>query len=177
MRVRWADVGDVDELVRLRAVMYSSMGEPDEDDGWRSVVTEQLKTGLVDGSYFAAVIDAPDGATGLACCVIGMVWHRLAGPGDHSGRLGYVMSMATDPRWRRRGYARAVFAALMDRFAADGVPKVSLHASQFGLPMYRSFGFVEHSYPELYSPKVETTHDDASRGDLRRGRHPDGQRT
>jgi ribosomal protein S18 acetylase RimI-like enzyme len=153
MRVRWADVGDVDELVRLRAVMYAGMDEPPDDDGWQALVAEQLRAGLPDGQYFAAVVDAPDGESGLASCGIGMVWHRLSGPGDHSGRLGYVMSMATDPRWRGRGYARAVFGRLMERFTVDGVPRVSLHASSCGLPLYRSFGFREHDYPELYSPK------------------------
>jgi len=153
MQVRWADVGDVDELIRLRAVMYAGMGELHEDDGWRAVVAEQLKAGLPDGRYFAAVVDAPDGEAGLATCGVGMVWHRLAGPGDHTGLLGYIMSMATDPRWRGRGYARAVFARLMQRFTADGVTRVSLHASVYGLPLYRSFGFRESAYPELYSPK------------------------
>lgn len=153
MCVRWAEIGDIDELVRLRAVMFEGIGEHDADDGWQELVAEQLKAGMPDGRYFAAVIDAPDGESGLASCGVGMVWHRLSGPGDHSGRLGYIMSMATDPRWRGRGYARAVFARLMERFTADGVPRVSLHASRYGLPLYRSFGFREPHYPELYSPK------------------------
>lgn len=145
--MRWADVTDVDELVRLRAVMYEGMGEPCEDDGWVAVVTTQLTHGLADGSYFAAVVDAPDGA--LAAGGIGMVWHRLSGPGDHSGRMGYVMSMATDPRWRTRGHAREIMVALLERFVAEGVGMVTLHASVHGEPLYRSLGFTEGSYPEL----------------------------
>jgi ribosomal protein S18 acetylase RimI-like enzyme len=149
---RWADPTDdrdIDELVRLRAVMFDGMGLSIPDSGWRADIAEALRTGLADGSFFAAVVDAPDGAGGLAACGVGMIWIGLPWPGDKVGRRGYVQSMATDPRWRRRGYAHAVVTALLDRFAASGVRQVSLHASEAGVPLPRSLGFRDSRYPEL----------------------------
>ncbi len=155
MTVRWADPNDrdIDELVRLRGVMFDGMGLSVPDSGWRAEVAGVLRTGLADGSFFAAVVDAPDGpqdgTAGLAACGVGMIWIGLPWPGESVGRRGYVQSMATDPRWRRRGYAHAVVKALLDGFAASGVRQVALHASAAGIPLYRTFGFREASYPEL----------------------------
>lgn len=146
VHARWATVDDVGELVRLRQVMLDVMDLP-PDDRWRPRVAEQLQEGLVDGRYFAAVVDAPN-TSGLAGGGIGMVHERLAGPGD-DGMLGYVMSMATDPDWRSKGVARSVLGLLLDGFRARGVRRVGLHATPHGEPLYRSFGFVEPRYPEL----------------------------
>jgi ribosomal protein S18 acetylase RimI-like enzyme len=150
--VRWADPSDdrdIEELVRLRGVMFEGMGLSIPDDGWRAEIAGVLRTGIADGSFFAAVVDAPDGDGGLAACGVGMIWIGLPWPGDTVGRRGYVQSMATDPRWRRRGYAHAVVKALLDRFGASGVRQVALHASAAGVPLYRSLGFRESTYPEL----------------------------
>ncbi len=152
MTVRWADPNDdrdIDELIRLREVMFDGMGLSIPDNGWQAEVAEVLRTGLADGSFFAAVVDAPDGEPGLAACGVGMIWIGLPWPGQTVGKRGYVQSMATDPRWRRRGYANAVVQALLDRFTASGVRQVALHASSEGVPVYRSCGFRESRYPEL----------------------------
>ena len=85
-----------------------------------------------------AIGEFQDGKTGA-----GHVQARTVRP------RGYVQSMATDPRWRRRGYAQAVVKALLDRFAAAGVRQVGLHASAAGVPLYRSCGFRDPRYPEL----------------------------
>ena len=109
--VRWADPSDdrdIDELMRLRGVMFDGMELSIPDNGWRAEVAGVLRAGLADGSFFAAVVDAPDGEPGLAACGVGMIWIGLPWPGETVGKRGYVQSMATDPRWRRRGYAQAV---------------------------------------------------------------------
>jgi ribosomal protein S18 acetylase RimI-like enzyme len=146
LEARWATVDDVEELVRLREVMFEAMGIGG-DPSWRPLVAGQLRTGLDRGQYFAAVVDA-DAPRALAGCGVGMVWDRLAGP-DDDGQLGYVQSMATDPAWRSRGVARAVLTLLLDGFRARGVRKVGLHYTPHGEPLYRSMGFVEPRQPEL----------------------------
>lgn len=148
MNARWATVDDVAELVRLREVMLDAMGRGGHEP-WRRTVERQLRTGLVDGRYFAAVVDALDDGPGrLAGGGVGMVWESLAGP-DNDGWLGYIQSMATDPRWRRRGVARSVLALLLDGFAARDVHRVALRATSEGEPLYRSVGFIDPHTPEL----------------------------
>ena len=143
--VRWATLDDVPELVRLRRVMFESMGmavSAVDDDAVDTV----LRNGLPCGDFFAAVVDG-DGF--LAACGVGMTALRLPGPGNPSGRYGYIQSMVTDERARRQGHARAVLLALLGRFAELGVTKVDLHASAMGDPLYRSVGFTPGRQPEL----------------------------
>ena len=144
VEARWATVDDVAELVRLREVMLAAMGLVADDD-WRATVEAQLRTGLPEGRFFAAVVDAPPGLAGSG---IGMVWERLAGP-DDGGLFGYVQSMATDPAWRRQGVGRAVLALLLDGFRARGVRRVGLHYTPDGEALYRAAGFTEPRQPEL----------------------------
>jgi ribosomal protein S18 acetylase RimI-like enzyme len=144
-QVRWATVDDVAELIRLRRVMFESMGmDVSADDD--AAGTEVLGAGLASGAFFAAVVDG-DGY--LAACGIGMTSLRVPSPGNPSGRYGYIQSMVTDERARRRGLARAVLRALLDRFAADGTSRIDLHASAMGEPLYLSEGFRPGRQPEL----------------------------
>jgi GNAT superfamily N-acetyltransferase len=144
---RPATPDDTDELVRLRQVMFDALTETHVTaGGWEPFAAEVLRTGLADGSVVAFVVDGPDG---LVAAGVGTVAQRLPGPGNHSGRYGFVQSMATDPAWRRRGLGRAVFASLVDWFRAEGVTAVDLHASPDGEALYRSFGFREGPNVEL----------------------------
>jgi GNAT superfamily N-acetyltransferase len=110
---------------------------------------EILADGLAAGGFFAAVVDAPDGEPGLAACGVGMTARRLPGPGNPAGLFGYIQSMVTDERWRGKGLARVVLDALLERFVAEGVTRVDLHASKAGEPLYRSMGFAPGRQPEL----------------------------
>jgi GNAT superfamily N-acetyltransferase len=148
METRRATPEDSDELVRLRQVMYDALVDShDTTTGWQPYAADVLRAGLTDGSIVAFVVDGPDG--GLVSCGVGTVAQRLPGPGNHSGRYGFVQSMATDPAWRRRGLGRQVFAALVDWFRAEGISAVDLHASPGGEALYRSFGFTEGPNVEL----------------------------
>jgi ribosomal protein S18 acetylase RimI-like enzyme len=149
VRVRWATEDDLDELVRLRRVMFESIGMEvtvADDDATRAV----LGPGLTSGEFFAAVVDSEPGGDGhLAACGIGMSARRVPSPGNPEGLYGYIQSMVTDERDRRRGYGRAVLLALLDGFAERGIHRVDLHASAMGEPLYRAEGFRPGTQPEL----------------------------
>ena len=98
-----------------------------------------LRRELAPGGVMAAYVVESDG--GVVSCGVGMVAPRLPGPRTPDGRYGYVQSIATDPDYRGRGYARAVFGALVEWFEAQGVTSVGLHATPAGAPLYESFGF------------------------------------
>lgn len=60
-----------------------------------------------------------------------------------------LLSVCTDEQFRGHGYATAIMSALLDWFKTDGITRVDLHASQFGIEIYRKLGFCEPKYPEL----------------------------
>ena len=146
--VRWAGADDVDELVRLRRLMFESMGVEVTDD-IDAATAVGLSAGLASGDFFAAVVDDAAVPGRLAAGGIGMVLRRVPGPGSLDGTSGYIGSMVTDHGHRRKGHARLVLAALLDEFEARGIGKVSLHATEFGAPLYRSVGFDTPPNPEL----------------------------
>jgi ribosomal protein S18 acetylase RimI-like enzyme len=146
MGLRRATPDDADDLVRLRQVMYDAMDVDHTDPGWAAECARVLRAGLAGGSMAAYVVE--DGGR-IVACGVGMVEQRLPGPRNPRGRHGHVQSMATDPDARRRGYAREVFGALLEWFAEQGVPSVDLHATPYGEPLYRSYGFTEPRWAAL----------------------------
>jgi ribosomal protein S18 acetylase RimI-like enzyme len=153
--VRGATVVDTAELIRLRAVMFEAMGIDASGNEWRDAFAAQLRNHLHNSESLAGfVIDDPTTPCRLAACGLGMIGERFPGAADPTGRVGYLASMATDPYHRRRGYASAILAALLDWFDARGVRTVELHATASGEPLYRAAGFIEPFCPALsrYAP-------------------------
>jgi GNAT superfamily N-acetyltransferase len=151
--VRRAVPGDAAELVRLRSVMLAGMaaGRYPEPGRWQDIAAETLRKRLADasGQWAAFVIDKPDRPRELAACVLGVIESRLGSPDNPSGEFGYVLNVATDPGYRRRGYSRACMEALLDWFRQRGVVKVELRTSAEGEPLYRALGFVPVCAPTL----------------------------
>jgi GNAT superfamily N-acetyltransferase len=55
-----------------------------------------------------------------------------------------VLNMSTDPRFRRRGYARACLETLLAWFSDETEARVvGLMASEDGIALYRALGFTE----------------------------------
>jgi len=145
IEVRRAVPGDAEELLRLRQVMLAVVGGHDPESGpWQGQVVEFLRERLPDprGSVAVYVVDAPGEAGKLASCAVGLVQERLGSPWNSGGLVGLMLNVATDPRYRHQGYARACVSALLDWFERSGVGSVELTATDDGLPLYRSLGFV-----------------------------------
>jgi GNAT superfamily N-acetyltransferase len=148
--VRRAAVADTAELIRLRAVMFEAMGIDAGGRAWRDAFAAQLHNHLHPGETLAGfVIDDPTAPGLLAACGLGRINTRFPGAANPTGRVGYLASVATDPHHRRRGYASAILAALLDWFDARGVRTVELHATPSGEPMYRAAGFTDLVWPAL----------------------------
>jgi len=149
--------GDENEIVRLRHQMARDVfgvepPSPDEPNHVAALklVRTWLEAGEGAGTVFF-VVDAPEGAEGaeggegggLAASAIGAVDQRLPNARNPSGLCGYVYGVCTDDRYRRRGYSRLVMRALLDWYTAQGIPRVELHASEYGDSLYRELGFEE----------------------------------
>jgi GNAT superfamily N-acetyltransferase len=146
---RPATPADTPELLRLAATMYESMGIDASDSEWRESATKLVAQRLGGDELGIFVVDDPERPGGIASCGGAIVIQRLPGPDRPTGKWGYVQWMVTDPAYRRRGLARAVFTEILAWLSARGVANVELHATESGEPLYRSFGFTDPSTPEL----------------------------
>ncbi|MFE9846573.1 GNAT family N-acetyltransferase [Streptomyces goshikiensis] len=134
---RLATPADAAEISRLRSDHILS--EP-LDETWLTACTDQLVLRLqAGGDARAYVVDSPDG--GLATCALGLVHAVLPAPKYPKGLAVRIHAVATDPAHRRRGYARAALAALLDHLEEDGVTLYELYASDGSAPLYEQLGF------------------------------------
>lgn len=70
---------------------------------------------------------------------------------ETAGRL-FVVLVATDPRWERRGYGEAVTRkALYEGGRATGLTRATLHATAAGAPVYPRIGFVANTAMRFYA--------------------------
>lgn len=76
-----------------------------------------------------------------------------AGTVEADGRL-FVVLVATDPKWERRGYGEAVTRkALYEGARATGLTRATLHATVAGSPVYPRIGFRPNSPLRFYRLK------------------------
>ncbi|MDA1362015.1 hypothetical protein O1R50_20485 [Glycomyces luteolus] len=89
---RHAELGDIEELVRLREVMFSSFAglSSTGDDAWKASAAEILLRRMSEDkpTIGITVIDAPDGSGALAACAVGTISERLPGPHNPTARYG-----------------------------------------------------------------------------------------
>ena len=139
MAARAATAADVDEVVRLAALMYASIGQDVTLPEWRRAAHDQF-VARIGRDLVVFVVDHPD-RTGLAASAAGTVAIRLPAPNNVSAQVAYIQWVATDDDVRRRGYARAVMQALVDWCDEHDIPVMELHATPEGEPLYRELGF------------------------------------
>ena len=136
--LRRATPADAEDLAHLRGLMHAAMGVQELSDEWRATTVDAFRRRLAAEDFVAFGIEE-EGR--LVSCGAGWLQEHLPSPYQLDPRRGHIASMSTEPEWRRRGYARDVFAALMDWFAVAGVPRVDLRATDDGRALYESFGF------------------------------------
>lgn len=138
---RPAGPADAEELVRLRRLMFEAIGRDIANTDWERPCVELFRRELGGSGLLAIVIDAPGG--GLASCAAAFIGPAMPRPGDLSAFAAHVHNVCTEPAWRRRGLARLVVTALIDRLDALGVTRSELHATEAGLGLYESLGYKE----------------------------------
>ncbi len=152
IEVRRAVADDSAELTRLREHLFAGLdGVHPEPGQWQQDAIAVLRKRLDerDGEMAAFVVDVPESTGRLASCAIGVIDTRLPSPHNARGEAGYVMSVATDPEYRRRGYSRGCVRALLDWFGERGITQIMLNASAQGEPLYTQLGFAFSGDPQM----------------------------
>jgi ribosomal protein S18 acetylase RimI-like enzyme len=147
--IREATIQDIPDLVRLRRMMFESMGFDN---------SAQMNTAdAAANAYLAQAMPAEEfygwlavTPTGEAVGSGGVVFDQHPpGPTNVSGRTGYIMNLVTDPRYRRRGIARHMMQTMIEWLAKQGVQRVTLHATDVGRSLYEELGFVDSNEMSL----------------------------
>jgi len=140
--LRPAALDDVADLVRLRRLMFESMGVTDIAalDVSDAACEAYFRQTIPAGEYRGWVVEARGRVVASAGYVIDQ---HPPGPGNPTGRIGYIMSLpfGVEPAHRRRGLARRIMTAILEHLRAEGVRVFALHATEVGRPLYESLGF------------------------------------
>jgi GNAT superfamily N-acetyltransferase len=139
-RLAKATVGELDVLVLHRRRMWQDIGGRTvrQLDAADPVYRKWLRGRLKRGKCAAFVVD--EGGEAVAS---GVLWIQEAQPrpGWRGTRQGYLLSMYTEPGSRGRGHATRIVRAAVRWARAQGVDRVTLHASPQGRRVYASAGF------------------------------------
>src|SRR5271157_970420 len=139
--VRRASEADLDVLVEQRVSMYREMMTDIKPDfraygrRYRSWARKMMKRKKLVSFLVIAGRDKPVAG--------GSLWIRENQPSPRfpGTEIPYLMSMFTDPAHRRKGLATLVVKEATRWSRKHGYPRVTLHASNMGEPVYAKLGF------------------------------------
>lgn len=132
-----------DDVPRIADAWYAMMEEdgllaPTVDPQWRSYITTDFRAAISVGAqlWLVGELGGEIVATGAAFFRGGRSTIAL------NGLTATLAGIYTFPPYRRRGYARAIVARIIELCRTRGCHSIRLRASEQGRPLYESFGFV-----------------------------------
>jgi GNAT superfamily N-acetyltransferase len=97
-----------------------------------------LRTQLADGRYIGWLVEENGSViAGAGLYLMEFPPHFL----DTKAVRAYLLNFYTEPAYRGRGYARQLLELSVAESRTRGIVAVTLHASQFGKPIYEKAGF------------------------------------
>ena len=142
--LRRTTVADIPVLVRHRRGMWEDIGGRSPrvldraDVTYRRWVRKEIRA----GRFFGLLAEDRDGRPAAS----GVLWIAPAHPrpGPFSRLTApYVMSMYTEPEFRRLGLASRLVQWMIRYARSRGYPRLYLNASRYGRPVYAKLGFVD----------------------------------
>ena len=143
--LRPATLADLDLLVLHRRRMWEDMGTlapgaPDRSEpAYRRWLAPLLAGGEVVG-WVERDAAGRDVGSGLLWF---QPWHPR--PMVPRGTIPYLLSVFVEPEARGRGIARAIAERAIAAARKAGHPRIALHASDAGRPLYERLGFTPRS--------------------------------
>ena len=150
IRIRTAAVPDIPHVLHHRSSMYVDMGRGDAAQHATLLETTRayLTNAMPAGAYVGWLAETPEGRVVAGAGVAIFAWP--GSPDDTSGRRALVQNVYTEPEFRRQGLARQLMLVAISWCRGQGLSSVSLHASEFGRPLYEHLGFRQTNEMRLY---------------------------
>ena len=141
LRVRRATVGDLDILVHHRRGMWEHLNVRNRNslDQADQVYRRWVRSKLRNGKVVAWVVESSSGTIVGGGCL----WLRPTQPRPNLTKPvdPYLLSMYTEPDFRRRGVASLIVIEAIKWSRKNGYGSIFLHASKNGRRLYREYGF------------------------------------
>ena len=141
LSVRTAAVRDLDALVHQRRAMWKALGIRDNElhEIGDRVYRRWARARLRNHQLIAWVVKSDDGRMAGGGCV----WLQPVQPRPHRTSMvqPYLLSMYTEPDFRRRGVASIVVKEAIKWCRKNKYERLMLHASEMGRRVYSQLGF------------------------------------
>jgi GNAT superfamily N-acetyltransferase len=139
--VRKAVLADAALVARQRRQMFDALHEipQTEGDEIEAAVRAYVERAIPAGTYHSWLVEHQGAAVAGGGIQLRTLMPR---PGYvHGEPEGLIVSMWTEPEHRRKGLGKLVVEAILAWGRANGVTRFTLHASQYGQPLYEQCGF------------------------------------
>ena len=131
----------IDTFIQMRINQLREEGAT-EDIDLAPALKDYYSRHMADGTFVSWIVLDGDKIVGTS----GMSFvEKPPYFGCPSGRIGLLSSMFTDPAYRRKGIARELLSRVVEEARAYGCGTVQITASDMGVLLYTSFGFVKNS--------------------------------
>ena len=134
---------DIDELVKLRRIMFESMGYSDRKllDNADSAAHEYFQEKIPSGEFIGWIAETKQNiVVGSGGVVIDK---HPPGPNNLSGKKGYIMSVVVLEKFRKQGIAKQIMNAIILWLKEKSISIANLHATDMGRVLYEKLGFVD----------------------------------
>lgn len=136
-----ATIKDIFDIVRLRRVMFESMGYDDKElldendqfstDYLRESIPNKIFNGWIASTKYNIVV----GTVGL------VIDQHPPSPNNPSGKIGYIMNLCIDNNYRRQGIARQLMNTILDYTKKINIIVTELHTTEIGRGLYCELGY------------------------------------
>ena len=131
---------DLDTFIRMRISQLREEGATEDIDLVPSL-QDYYTRHLADGTFVSWLAVDGDRIVGTS----GMSFvEKPPYFGCPTGRIGRLSSMYTDPAYRRMGIGKELLGRVVEEARAYGCGAVQITASDMGVLLYTSFGFVKN---------------------------------
>ena len=146
--IREGTLVDIPAIAQHRRRMCEDMGYSDETSlsAMVTATTDYLKTAIPQGS-FRSWLACDNGKIIAGGAVVISPWPAHAY--EPECRRATILNVYTEPDYRRRGIARHLMETIIAWCKQQGFARVTLHASDYGKPLYESLGFEESNEMRL----------------------------
>ena len=132
---------DISRFIEMRIVQLREEGAT-EDIDLTAALEDYYRRHLADDTFISWL--AVDGDRIVATSGISIV-EKPPYFGCPTGKIGLLSSMYTEKAYRRQGIARELLGRVVEEARLRGCGAVQITASDMGVLLYSSFGFVKNS--------------------------------